>query len=136
MPKFVTVGGHLHQGKRPISGEGGAALGPMHDPFRLDYHPDRGIEIPHLKLLDGLTASGIDSRDRLLAEFDQLAQRVDRSAEMNRLDAFYQQAILHIERAFLNPALRDSARKAVRGGEHGCSNSYSHVGAEGGRTAR
>ena len=93
MPRFVTVGGHLHQGKRPISGEGGAALGPMHDPFRLDYHPDRGIEIPHLKLLDGLTASGIDSRDRLLAEFDQLAQRVDRSAGMNRLDAFYQQAI-------------------------------------------
>lgn len=92
MPRFVAVGGHLHQGKRPITGEGGAALGPMHDPFRLDYHPDRGIEIPHLQLLDGLTASGIDSRDRLLAEFDQLAQRVDRSPGTNRLDAFYQQA--------------------------------------------
>ncbi len=92
MPRFVTVGGHLHQGKRPISGEGGAALGPMHDPFRLDYHPERGIEIPHLKLVDGLTASGIDSRERLMAQFDQLAQRVDRTAGMNRLDAFYQQA--------------------------------------------
>lgn len=92
MPRFVTVGGHLHQGKRAITGEGGANLGPMHDPFRLDYHPERGIEIPDLKLVDGLTASGIDSRERLLAEFDQLAARVDRSEGLSRLDAFYQQA--------------------------------------------
>lgn len=92
MPRFVTVGGHLHQGKRAITGEGGANLGPMHDPFRLDYHSDRGIEIPDLKLADGLTASGIDSRERLLAEFDQLAARVDRSEGLSRLDAFYQQA--------------------------------------------
>ncbi len=99
MPRFVAVGGHLHQGKRPITGEGGAALGPMHDPFRLDFHPERGIEIPDLKLVDGLTASGIDSRDRLLAQFDQLAQRVDRSAEMSRLDAFYQQAISLLTKA-------------------------------------
>lgn len=92
MPRFVTVGGHLHQGKRAITGEEGANLGPMHDPFRLDYHPERGIEIPDLKLVDGLTASGIDSRERLLAEFDQLAARVDRSEGSSRLDAFYQQA--------------------------------------------
>ena len=40
MPRFVAVGGHLHQGQRPITGEGGANLGPMHDPFRLDYHSE------------------------------------------------------------------------------------------------
>lgn len=99
MPRFVTVGGHLHQGKRAITGEGGANLGPMHDPFRLDYHPDRGIEIPDLKLVDGLTASGIDSRERLLAEFDQLAARVDRSESLSRLDAFYQQAFSLLTKA-------------------------------------
>ncbi len=99
MPRFVAVGGHLHQGKRPITGEGGAALGPMHDPFRLDYDPERGIQIPHLELVDGLTPSGIDSRERLLAEFDQLAQRVERSAGMNRLDAFYQQAFALLTKA-------------------------------------
>jgi hypothetical protein len=92
MPRFVTVGGHLHQGRRPITGEGGANLGPVHDPFRLDYHPDHGIQIPDLKLVDGLSPSGIDSRERLLAEFDQLAARVDRSEGLSRLDAFYQQA--------------------------------------------
>jgi hypothetical protein len=92
MPRFVTIGGHLHQGKRAITGEGGANLGPMHDPFRLDYHPDRGIEIPDLKLVDGLTPSGVDSRERLLSEFDSLARRVEQSAAIARLDAFYQQA--------------------------------------------
>ena len=92
MPKFLTLGGHLHQGKRPITGEDGAALGPMHDPFRLDYHPERGIQIPHLDLVDGLTASGIDARGKLLHEMEQLARRVDRSEAMNRLDDFYRQA--------------------------------------------
>jgi len=33
MPRFVTLGGRLHQGKRPISGEGGGPLGSLHDPF-------------------------------------------------------------------------------------------------------
>lgn len=92
MPKFLTLGGHLHQGKRPITGEDGAALGPMHDPFRLDYHPERGLQIPHLDLVDGLTASGIDSRGRLLREMEQIARKVDRSDAMNRLDDFYRQA--------------------------------------------
>jgi hypothetical protein len=92
MPRFVAVGGRLNQGRRPITGEGGANLGPVHDPFRLDYHPDHGIQIPDLKLVDGLTASRIGSRERLLAEFDQLAARIDRSEGLRRLDAFYQQA--------------------------------------------
>lgn len=92
MPRFVAVGGHLHQGKRAIKGEGGAGLGVMHDPFRLDYDPETGLQIPHLKLLDGLSASGIDARERLLNEVDQLTRRVERSPDTARLDQFYQQA--------------------------------------------
>ena len=92
IPRFLTLGGHLHQGKRAIKGEGGAGLGAMHDPFRMDYDPERGLQIPHLKLLDGLSPSGIDSRERLLNEVDQLARRVDRSPDIVRLDQFYQQA--------------------------------------------
>ncbi len=99
VPRFITVGGHLHQGKRAITGEGAAALGPMHDPFRLEYHPERGIEIPHLKLAEGLTPSGIDARERLLTEFDQLARNVDRSESISRLDAYYQQAFSLLTKA-------------------------------------
>lgn len=92
MPRFMTLGGHLHQGKRAIAGEGGAALGPMHDPFRLDYRPDKGLELPHLSLADGLTPSGIDARGRLQSRLDELSRGLNTSPRMARLDEFYQQA--------------------------------------------
>lgn len=92
MPTFMTIGGHLHQGKRAIRGEGGAGLGSLHDPFRLDYDPDNGIQIPDLQLMDGLSASGIDSRERLLDSVNQLARQLDQSADVARMDQYYQQA--------------------------------------------
>lgn len=99
MPRFMTLGGHLHQGKQAIRGEGGAGLGTLHDPFRLDYDPDKGLQIPDLQLLDGLSPSGIDSRERLLASFNQLARHVDRSADVARLDQYYQQAFALLTKA-------------------------------------
>jgi hypothetical protein len=39
IPSFAILGGHLHQGKKPINGEGGGTLGTQYDPFRLDYDP-------------------------------------------------------------------------------------------------
>ncbi len=92
MPRFMTLGGYLHQGKRPIRGEGGAGLGTLHDPFRLDYDPEKGIQIPDLQLMDGLSASGIDSREHLLESVNQLARQLDRSGDVARLDQYYQQA--------------------------------------------
>jgi hypothetical protein len=92
IPRFVALGGHLHQGKRAITGEGGSSLGPIHDPFRLDYHPERGVEIPHLNLIDGLTPSGIDAREQLRASMDRFSRGLDRSISMGRLDDFYRQA--------------------------------------------
>jgi len=92
MPRFMTLGGHLHQGKRAIAGEGGGRLGSLYDPFRLDYDPEDGVRIPDLDLIDGLSPSGLDSREKLLAAMDQLSARVDRSPTMARLDQFYRQA--------------------------------------------
>jgi len=92
VPRFITVGGRLHQGKQPITGEGASSLGGMHDPFRLDYHPDRGIEIPNLTLMDGLTPGGLESRERLLKEFDSLSAKLDQSDRLGRMDSYYQQA--------------------------------------------
>ena len=57
LPRFITVGGHLHQGKKPITGEGASYLGPMYDPFRLDYDPDEGVKLPQLKLLASVMRS-------------------------------------------------------------------------------
>jgi Protein of unknown function (DUF1501) len=92
IPRFLTLGGDLHQGHKHITGEGGGILGPLHDPFRLDYDPQEGVKIPHLDLIDGLTPSGIDSREHLLTQMDLLSRRIDRSPRMQRLDQFYQQA--------------------------------------------
>ena len=92
MPRFMTLGGHLHQGKRTISGEGGGTLGSVHDPFRLDYDAEHGVRIPNLELVDGLSPAGLDSRERLLAAMDSLTTRLERSQVMDRMDQFYQQA--------------------------------------------
>src|SRR5438067_5003562 len=45
---FVTVGRPLHQGHRPIQGEGGGILGSAYDPFRIEYDEIAGIQIRDL----------------------------------------------------------------------------------------
>src|SRR5262245_46975257 len=92
LPRFITVGGHLHQGKKAITGEGASYLGPLYDPFRLDYDPDEGVKLPQLKLLDGVSPDGLGSRRELLTAIDGLTRRLDRSPGMAQLDAHYRQA--------------------------------------------
>jgi hypothetical protein len=92
MPRFAVLGGHLHQGKRRITGEGGGPLGALHDPFRLDYDPDSGVKIPQFGLPEGQTADGLSSRRNLRLALDDLAQRVESSPQVERLDRFRQQA--------------------------------------------
>jgi hypothetical protein len=91
MPRFVTVGGLLHQGKRRITGEDGARLGALHDPFRCDYDPDEGVKIPALQLHDGVSPSGLESREGLRSSLNDLTRFVS-SSRAERLDRFYQQA--------------------------------------------
>ena len=92
IPSFVTIGGNLNQGHRPIRGEGGGSLGSLYDPFRLDYETDVGVKIPDLDLIPGLSASTLNSRQSLLAAMNDLPRRLDNSPSVKRLDQFYQQA--------------------------------------------
>jgi hypothetical protein len=92
VPRFATLGGHLHQGHQTITGEGAAYLGPLYDPFRLDYDPEQGVKIPQLELIDGMTASGLGARRELLTSLDEVRRRVERSGIMDQLDHHYQQA--------------------------------------------
>jgi hypothetical protein len=92
IPRFATLGGHLHQGHQPITGEGAAYLGTVFDPFRLDYDPEQGVKIPQLDLIDGLTTSGLGARRRLLDSMDDLRRRLERSRAMEQLDHHYSQA--------------------------------------------
>jgi uncharacterized protein (DUF1501 family) len=92
LPTFVSIGGRLHQGHRPIAGEGGGSLGSLYDPFRLDYDPEEGVKIPELQINSELSAETLGSRRRLLEEIDLTARRLDASRSVERLDQFYQQA--------------------------------------------
>jgi hypothetical protein len=92
MPRFVSVGGRLHQGKRPITGEGGGGLGGLHDPFRLDYDPLEGVKLPQLDLLEGQSVAGLSGRRSLRDSLDDVARSFDRWSQMERFDQFRQQA--------------------------------------------
>jgi len=93
LPGFVAIGGYLHQGKRPIAGEGGGPLGALYDPFRLDYVEGEGVKLPQLEMSEGLSQDKLGRRMSLLQEFDLQRRGLDRKQkEIERLDSFYQQA--------------------------------------------
>jgi hypothetical protein len=91
MPRFATVGGFLHQGKRRITGENAAGLGAFFDPFRCDYDPDEGVKLPTLKLIDGVSPSGLESREHLRSSLNELHKFAE-SPLIDRLDRHYQRA--------------------------------------------
>jgi len=92
MPRFVSIGGRLHQGKKPITGEGGGGLGGLHDPFRLDYDPAQGVQLPQLDLLAGQSLEGLAGRRRLRESLDGVARNLDQWPQIERFDQFRLQA--------------------------------------------
>jgi uncharacterized protein (DUF1501 family) len=92
LPPFLVVGGKLHQGLRPIVGEGGGTLGAMYDPFRLVYDPLQGTRIPALQLPADLTPERLGNRQRLLAALDTAQRRTDALHSRRAIDAYRAQA--------------------------------------------
>jgi hypothetical protein len=92
LPPFLVVGGRLHQGKKAIVGEGGGALGALYDPFRLEYDPARGTQIPALQLAPDLTPERLGDRQRLARAFDELERRRDQLQAGGALDDYRAQA--------------------------------------------
>ncbi|MFQ5732414.1 MAG: DUF1501 domain-containing protein [Planctomycetaceae bacterium] len=92
VPRFLTVGGHLHQGHKPIVGEGGGALGAMHDPFRLDFDPRTGLKVPQLTLGEWQSSHRLNDRRKLLRALDGTLKQAESAGGIHRLDEFYQQA--------------------------------------------
>src|SRR5439155_11104505 len=88
LPPFIVVGGRLHQGKKPIVGEGGGFLGGRYDPFRLEYDPVRGTRIPALQLPADLTPERLTGRQHLLGTFGELRRRSDELRAAGLLDDY------------------------------------------------
>lgn len=110
LPPFLVVGGRLHQGKKPIVGEGGGALGGRYDPFRLEYDPVNGTRFPALQLPAELTPERLGDRQKLLSFFDALDRKTDQLRAAGLLDAYRAQAFAMLT----SPA---SARVFDLGGE-------------------
>jgi uncharacterized protein (DUF1501 family) len=92
MPPFMVVGGKLHQGKKTITGEGGGSLGPMYDPFRLEYDPVEGTKIPGLQLSPGLTPERLADRQLLVKEFGRLDRVAEEMRAARAIDDYRAQA--------------------------------------------
>jgi len=92
MPPFMVIGGKLHQGKKPIVGEGGGVLGGQFDPFRLEYDPVHGTRFPALQLPADLTPERLGDRQRLLQIFDFLERQADQVRTSKGLDDYRRQA--------------------------------------------
>jgi len=136
LPAFMVVGGKLHQGKKPIVGEGGGPLGAAWDPLRLEYDPRSGTKIPALQLLQGLTVERLADRRELLSSFSQVQRALD-TEDSRTLDPYREQAFAMLtapaalslfDLSREKPALRDAygrtrfgqscllARRLVEGG--------------------
>jgi uncharacterized protein (DUF1501 family) len=90
---FFVVGGKLHQGKKPIIGEGGGALGAAWDPFRLEYDPATGTKIPALQLPKELTPERMADRQQLAAAFGRVESRADDLGAAGKLDEYRARAL-------------------------------------------
>jgi hypothetical protein len=92
LPSFIVVGGRLHQGKKPIAGEGGGKLGAVYDPFRLEYDPDDGARAPDLALSEDVPVGRLEDRRTLLRSIDEVQRRLDAKRSVQSLGGFYSQA--------------------------------------------
>ncbi len=92
LPPFLVIGGKLHQGKKPIIGEGGGPLGNMYDPFRLEYDPVTGTKVPALQLAPELTPDRLGDRAALMHALDVAERRADEARASGALDDYRAQA--------------------------------------------
>jgi uncharacterized protein (DUF1501 family) len=108
---FFVVGGKLHQGKKPIIGEGGGVLGAAWDPFRLEYDPVQGAaRVPALRLPPELTPERLHHRQELLQALDGVQREAERLARQQNLPA-YQQRVLDMLLAPQSRAAFDLSRE-------------------------
>lgn len=92
LSSFVSVGKTLHQGHRPIQGEGGGILGSAYDPFRIEYDEITGIQIHDLTPPEELTSARLDRRRMFLEQAERLQKQLSASKEVRAQVAAYDQA--------------------------------------------
>jgi len=78
LPGFISLArGPVGDGVGPIFGHGGGTWGKTHDPFMISCSETGQVDIPDLKLLDGLTPQRLTDRQTVLQELDRLQRNTD-----------------------------------------------------------
>ena len=71
LPPFISMSrGPVADGRAPMDGYGGGLWGKAYDPFLLHCSEDGDVEVPALKLLDGLSPTRLLDRETLVSELD------------------------------------------------------------------
>jgi len=92
-PPYVVVGERLHQGKKPVTGEGAGTLGAAFEPFRLSYSLQDGVRFPSLALPEGVDRARMDRRKGLRAEMEKSQRQMDHSRAVDDFDQYSRQAL-------------------------------------------
>ncbi len=92
LSSFVAIGKALHQGHRPIQGEGGGIIGSSYDPFRIEYDPVTGVQIHDLTPPEDVTRARLDRRRMFLQTVEQAQKHLSVSKEIQAQSAVYDQA--------------------------------------------
>ena len=80
LPPFVSIArGVVMDGARKIEGYGGGTLGGAYDPFLVGASESGQVEIPALKLLDGLVPGRVNDRRELMRQLDRAERTIDHS---------------------------------------------------------
>ena len=85
LPRFISLArGPVGDGVGPIQGYGGGTWGKGYDPFLIGCTEKGQVEIPSLKLANGLTPARLADRRYLLGEID----RIKRDADTGRYEVW------------------------------------------------
>ena len=78
LPRFISIArGAIGDGVGPIQGYGGGTWGRGFDPFLIGCTDKGQVEMPSLKLADGLSPARLADRRYLLGEIDRLRRTAD-----------------------------------------------------------
>ena len=81
LPPFISMTrGPVADGRAPMEGYGGGVWGRGYDPFLVNCSEDGEVEVPALRLLDGLTPERLLDRETLIAELDAKRRALDSAA--------------------------------------------------------
>lgn len=78
LPRFISLArGPVGDGVGPVQGYGGGTWGKGYDPFLIGCTEKGQVEIPSLKLANGLTPARLANRRYLLGELDRIKRDAD-----------------------------------------------------------